>query len=145
MIYYKNIFLNISNSLNSRQVSNKKNPYSNTDALFLACSCQTVKSVVATNGKKYYYFVDDALGTRVVQYLLNANGVLAYRRYSGYRVFYRDLREVVRVPADYVASHPQAKVFINKIIDAQFNQITALADIDMSKYLENVQNRMRHR
>lgn len=146
MIYYKNIFLNISNSLNSRQVSNEKNPYSNTDALFLARSCQPVKSVVATNGKKYYYFVDDTLSTRVVQYLLNANGVLAYRRYSGYQIFYGNgTRAIVRVPADYVASHPQANVFINKIIDAQFNQMTALADIDVTKYLENVQNRMRQR
>lgn len=145
MIYYKNIFLNISNSLNSRQVSNEKNPHSNTDALFLARSCQPVKSVIATNGKRYYYFVDNDLSADVVQYLLNRNGVLAYRRYSGYELYYGGVRQVVRVPADYVASHPQANVFINKIIDAQFNQMTALADIDVTKYLENVQNRMRHR
>lgn len=145
MIYYKNIFLNISNSLNSKQVSNEKNPHSNTDALFLARSCQPVKSVIATNGKGYYYFVDDALSTRVVQYLLNRNGVLAYRRYSGYQLFYGEIREVVRVPADYVASHPQANVFINKIIDAQLNNMAKLADIDVTKYLENVQNRMRQK
>lgn len=145
MIYYKNVFLNISNSLNSRQVSNEKNPYSNTDALFLARSCQPVKSVVATNGKRYYYFVDNDLSADVVQYLLNRNGVLAYRRYSGYELYYGGVRQVVRVPANYVASHPRANVFINKIIDAQLNNMAKLADIDVIKYLENVQNRMRQK
>lgn len=144
MIYYKNIILNISNSLNSRRVSNAYNYCSDLDAQVLAHECQVLHSVIARNGKSYYYFIEESLGTSIVQYLLNRNGVLAYRRYSGYQLFYGDLREVVRVPVDYVAKHPNANAFINKIIKEQSNP-TPTADIDMPKYIETVRNSMRQK
>lgn len=141
MIYYKNILLNISNGLNSRRVSTAANPYADKDAQILACACMSDSPVTASNGQKYYYFCDNILDTNMIQYLLNCNGVLAYRRYSGYLVFYGERRPVVRVPAGYVASHPNADAFIKKIINSE-SSIRYLTSDEETEYINLLKARM---
>ncbi|MCM1295701.1 MAG: hypothetical protein NC311_09180 [Muribaculaceae bacterium] len=142
MIYYKNVFLNISNSLNSRRVSNAPNPYADMDIQMLARACQEMRPVIATNGNAYYYFVDNYMSLEMIQYLLNVNGVVAYRRYSGYQVFYGGRQAVVRVPIKYLDKHPNARAFMDKVVDARSNAM-GTAECAMSKYIDIVQQRMR--
>ncbi len=144
MIYYKNIFLNISNGLNSKCVSNAPNPYADTDAQMLARAFLSGGIVTANNGKRYYYFYDYSLDTKMIQYLLNCNGVLAYRRYSGYQVFCGKRHPVVRVPVEYVKAHKNANAFINKIIDME-SKLEYLTSVDLLKYIALVKKRMRQK
>jgi len=141
MIYYKNVLLNISNGLNSKRISTAPNPYADTDARMLSHACLSEGIVTASNGKEYYYFADRALNTDMIQYLLNCNGVLAYRRYSGYQLYYGDRRIVVRVPVEYVTSHPIANAFINKVINSKFKG-EYINPIETMKFVDLVKKRM---
>ncbi len=77
----------------------------------------------------------------MVQYLVNVNGVLAYRRYSGYQMYSGGRKEVVRVPVEYLDSHPEAKAFIDKVINSRFSAGNS-AEFDIPQYIAAVHKRM---
>lgn len=144
MIYYKNMLLSLSNGLNTMRVSQKVNPYQDQDAQLLGMSCNPLSWVRATNGREYYYFWDCAIEPEMVQFLLNKNGVLAFQRYSQYLVPYMGRRLVVRVPVSYVASHPMAQQFIDKVKVVQ-NNASRRSDINLDKAIVAVQARMKQK
>ncbi len=145
MIYYKNILLSVSNGLNSICVSNAPNPYANKDARMLARVCLSYNPIIASNGKKYYYFCCDYwFDANMIQYLLNCNGVLAYRRYSAYQAFCAKRRMMVRVPLEYLKTHENANAFINKTFDLQ-SAVDNFTASEMLEYVSHVQKRMRQK
>lgn len=144
MIYYKNVLLSLSNNLNSMRVSQKVNPYQDQDAQLLGTVCNSVSRVFATNGGEYYYFWNSSITPEEVQFLLNQNGVLAFRRYSEYRASYTGRHYLVRVPVSYVTSHPAAKQFIDKIKSFQ-NNVSERSNMDVATAIAAVQARMKQK
>lgn len=119
MVHYKNIFFNLSNGIMNLPFSTAANPYADSDVLFLARSLLSRTPIVGYNRRKYYYFGNCFTSPEIIRYVLNQNGVLAYRHYSKFQIFGGDRRDAIRVPLWYLYICPTAVDFIKKVREAQ--------------------------